>query len=247
VLRLFFYGLDPRSLPKFEELASRAARCIYRDLPYPLVERELIGVELLDVWVKYVTEKELIALWVNHVTELALRRSPDSSLRAEAQYGEWPPPPEIVQPNYAVVTLADPALVTDLDPKRGPQNVCWPANVFLCSAWAINSSLPPLQPAASGALEGATTEVQDPHGSAPPSRRKRRAKGQAEQLLSAALDRLISEGIWGKTDQEIMHLADDVSPDTFYRLTGEDGPLHQKLSSYRRQSRGRGPIKSSDL
>ena len=49
----------------------------------------------------------------------------------------------------------------------------------------------------------------------PAPARKRRRKGLAKELLAAALDSLAARGDWGKTDAEIIGLA-DISRDSFY-------------------------------
>jgi hypothetical protein len=92
----------------------------------------------------------------------------------------------------------------------------------------------------------------EPTGTKPPkvSGRKRRRKGEASTLLDAALDSLASKGQWGKTDTEILTLA-DISRDSFYRLIGDgegaDEAIKRKLGEYRRQTLGRGPARRDDL
>jgi hypothetical protein len=76
--------------------------------------------------------------------------------------------------------------------------------------------------------------------------RKRRRKGDAEKLLASALRSLADGGQWEKTDREIIRLA-GISPDSFYRLTGETGSLRPAMEEYRRRSLGRGPARADEV
>jgi hypothetical protein len=80
----------------------------------------------------------------------------------------------------------------------------------------------------------------------PGSTRKRRRKGAARLLLISAIDLLSANGEWGKTDTEIIRLA-DISRNTFYRLIRVDDDVKAKVMDYRRQGLGRGPVRPSNL
>jgi hypothetical protein len=82
----------------------------------------------------------------------------------------------------------------------------------------------------------------------PPTQKKartRRRKGEAKDLLAATIRSLTSKGQWGETDRAIISLA-GISPDSFYRLTGEGGALNRDLNNYRRENFGRGPADPRD-
>jgi hypothetical protein len=78
------------------------------------------------------------------------------------------------------------------------------------------------------------------------SPRKHRRKGEARELLLAALDSLRDKGKWGETDTGIIKLA-TISPDSFYRLIRDGGKVQHEFERYRRDSHGRGPQRREDL
>jgi hypothetical protein len=101
-----------------------------------------------------------------------------------------------------------------------------------------------------GAQSAAATPARATEGEQAPEAlvrktRKRRRKGDARLVLAAQLQSLADKGQWGETDVAIIRLA-CISRDTFYRLTGEDGPLGGMLADYRRETLGRGPSRPDD-
>jgi hypothetical protein len=93
----------------------------------------------------------------------------------------------------------------------------------------------------------ATTLAKESAEAAKPTvKRRRRQKGDAKELLDSALDSLISKGDWGKTDQDIITLA-DISRDSFYRLAHSDNAIAKKIEDYKHRTVGRGPARQEDL
>jgi hypothetical protein len=93
---------------------------------------------------------------------------------------------------------------------------------------------------------GAMTKDQGLGAQETRSRRVRRRKGEATVLLAAAMESLAGKGDWGKTDEEIIATA-GISRDSFYRLIRTDESIKRKLSDYRRQTLGPGPVRADDL
>src|SRR5262249_34299580 len=107
------------------------------------------------------------------------------------------------------------------------------------------SSPPPASPApAASGVEAPGPPPNPPQPRAKP--RKRRRKGEARELLAATLDSLAAKGQWGKTDTEIIALA-DISRGRFYELIKKDESIKRNWEKYQRRTLGRGPVRRSDL
>lgn len=81
----------------------------------------------------------------------------------------------------------------------------------------------------------------------PRARKRHRRKGEAKDLLAAALYSLAEKGKWGQTNQQIFTLA-EISKGRFYDLVGDEGDedIKKLMREYQRETLGRGPARPDD-
>jgi hypothetical protein len=76
--------------------------------------------------------------------------------------------------------------------------------------------------------------------------RRLRNRGDATELLVAALDSLIEKREWGKTHEEICNRA-TISRSRFYELIKSNRSIERRMSDYKRESNRYTPVKRDDL